>query len=519
MQGQVIIGPDFFRKERNNYSKWTFSFFRELFQNSIDAGARNININISRNTDGQKQQGTFVSFKDDGCGMTTDTLKNVYFCLGETTKNDTSTIGGYGKARILTCFSHFSYGIKTLDNEVEGSGSTYILKNGKSYVPGCIVSVDVDERDEYGNENIVEALARYLSLSQMNCAVNFIVDNSEMPCPKPLYRRQEARKLSFGRVYVNKSSFHKDTLVVRVNGVPMFTRALAADALVILEIDQDKSRDVLVSNRDSLNSVYENELDYFLQEIAIDARSALRTTKPRTLILGDSSNACITVNHDLTSHVPQIHDSTVESIASAAKINNNILTNPGNIKEVFPENIQENYNIDYDFSKMYDTKHPAWILHIDNDVPMTRKAAWLWNPYRNNNYGNTKRKTGLIWSVAVQHAIKIWLEIQKEQSVSWLPGFVFSDEVEGMHAAKGNVHRVMLCPITKDGKHCFSLSNKDDRMRIAMIAAHEVTHFTHRLHDERFATLCFEITHKIMCNFKAVSKEMSEVIKVACEVV
>ena len=140
MQGQVTIGSDYFRKERDNYSNFGFAFWRELFQNSIDAGSKNINISMSHLSEdkpqildnGKPQQGTLVQFQDDGCGMITKILRDIYFCLGETTKTDTSTIGGYGKARILTCFSHFFYGIQTQDNVVNGYGSIYNLKNGKS---------------------------------------------------------------------------------------------------------------------------------------------------------------------------------------------------------------------------------------------------------------------------------------------------------------------------------------------------------------------------------------------------
>ena len=103
----VSIAPDFFKKERDNYSDISFSFWRELFQNSIEAGAKNIEVNI---IDDQ-----LVEFIDDGCGMSRETLDNVYFSLGATDKTNCSTIGGFGKARVITCFSNHSYEIKSCD--------------------------------------------------------------------------------------------------------------------------------------------------------------------------------------------------------------------------------------------------------------------------------------------------------------------------------------------------------------------------------------------------------------------
>jgi len=71
----------------------------------------------------------------------------------------------------------------------------------------------------------------------------------------------------------------------------------------------------------------------------------------------------------------------------------------------------------------------------------------------------------------------------------------------------------MLCPITSKGKHRYSLNNANDRMRMIMLAAHEVAHFTYSYHDEQFDSLCFEITHRMMCEFRAISKEMNQVTK------
>jgi hypothetical protein len=109
-----------------------------------------------------------------------------------------------------------------------------------------------------------------------------------------LYKRRQVRTLSFGNVYVNKSGAKKGEMVLRVSGVPMFVKSHRADAQVVVEIDEERSRDILVSNRDSLIGEYENELDEFLQEIATETTSALREWEPEERIVGQKNAATIT---------------------------------------------------------------------------------------------------------------------------------------------------------------------------------------------------------------------------------
>jgi len=132
---RVTTPKEFFVKERDSfYSLWTLSFWREFFQNSVDAGSKNISIEISAEKgrgdfdkigDASKQI-TRVVFTDDGCGMTEEVLNKVYFAIGQTTKNDGSSVGGYGRARLMTCFSQDRYSILTKDRFVMGNGPDYV---------------------------------------------------------------------------------------------------------------------------------------------------------------------------------------------------------------------------------------------------------------------------------------------------------------------------------------------------------------------------------------------------------
>ncbi len=72
-------------------------------------------------------------------------------------------------------------------------------------------------------------------------------------------------------------------VIVRVSGVLMFWKYTRANAQVVLEIDAQKSRTILLSNRDSLSYEFMNELDSFLSELAVDTNKIFKD-KRHTLI-------------------------------------------------------------------------------------------------------------------------------------------------------------------------------------------------------------------------------------------
>lgn len=119
-------------RDRAYNNDWIMAFWREYFQNSTDAGSKNINITIGTGTpkgfhknDPSAREITRVVFEDDGSGMPMDVVRHVYFSAGASTKKGQDVIGGFGRARILQAFSQVRYSIRTQDLLVEGDGSEY----------------------------------------------------------------------------------------------------------------------------------------------------------------------------------------------------------------------------------------------------------------------------------------------------------------------------------------------------------------------------------------------------------
>lgn len=125
---------------------------REFFQNSIDAKSENIEFNLDVNETDQRI--CTITFKDDGVGMSRDTILNKLLSLGGTTKSTESTtgeltVGGFGAAKMILLFAHDSYSIKTQDNHVIGSGGEYVINklSDDDYVNGTEVVVNTNISD------------------------------------------------------------------------------------------------------------------------------------------------------------------------------------------------------------------------------------------------------------------------------------------------------------------------------------------------------------------------------------
>jgi hypothetical protein len=233
----IILDKSFFIKERDtSYDWWQMAWWREQFQNSTDAGAKNIRITLKE----AEARGGFaeyrgseyknvvrVVFADDGCGMSRNTLQNVFFKPGRSTKvGDAGMVGGFGRARLMTCFAQDRYSILTKNSFVLGNGEKYqiyplataaetlkaleaaaeknapgvdvydnstikglrtdremienvILGNGKKGYDGCRIEVDMETWKTPGFEGnkpasleeIQSALKKYLLESQIKATV------------------------------------------------------------------------------------------------------------------------------------------------------------------------------------------------------------------------------------------------------------------------------------------------------------------------------------------------------------
>ncbi len=159
------------------------SVIKELIENSIDAGAKNITVEI-------KNGGTtFMRVADDGCGIARDDVK-VAFLRHATSKvkyendlNNISTLGFRGEA--LASISAVSKLQLITRNVSEDVGTSYIIEGGEEISlddAGCPVGTTFIIRDLFYN---IPARAKFLKKDvSEGISVSNIVDKTALSHPE-----------------------------------------------------------------------------------------------------------------------------------------------------------------------------------------------------------------------------------------------------------------------------------------------------------------------------------------------
>jgi hypothetical protein len=516
----LTIPKSFFRKERDTlYPNWPVAFWRELFQNSTDAKATTIRVSIESH-DGF----TRVRFDDDGVGMNRKILEEVYFRLGASTKDgvDEGQIGGFGRARILTCFSMRRYAIRTGTLLAEGDGPHYELSDDYVPRPGCLVEVDIDQGD-CSEDTLRSALRDYLGMSQMHCRV--FVDGARFT--EWLYRGRITRTLStsgdpapFATVHVNRSGPFKGRILVRVDGTYMFTVSISRDVQIILEIDRAKSRQVLVANRDSMAGQYAAALNRFVEELAANTRSAIKTRR-----LLDYSTVVSGTGFIVTYGDKSLKAAIAES-ANDADRNGRSAAGAGGRQEdpspIAAWSIDEAHldAITDEGLRSLPRKSQASgsrlpDVHILDDASqrIIRRSIPQYDP-RNwdidrivkhaSGRGYTHYRLLAMWQAACSEALRALLQVTGTDRIAWSIGWYFTDPDEesgtltrAVCRSVGGGHLFCLNPLDAKGRMAWRISDRRSLKRLLAIAKHEVVHVVHKWHDEDFANLLTNIDAEI----------------------
>ena len=318
-QPQIIKTPKTYwvTKRLEGHRDWRMASWRELVQNSVDAGASRIDISIE-NAVGIGSWGrapnndtvTRVRFSDNGRGMNRGIMEEVFFSPGESTKRgDGTSVGGFGTARTILCFSHARFGIRTGSLQVEGDGSEYTIDD----VPGtprkgAEFEIDITpfENGYYNTvERMRERLDQYLSYSQI--APKVFVNGEELKTGTKkgaatcrLIAEVNGKNVEFATIHANRGerSPHKGKIIVRVQGAAMFVEEADVPFQVVVEVDPSMGRTVLLDNRDGMKWEYSRALSRFMEELNKDVRSALDKDEARkhTVVrggMGDMVQAAI----------------------------------------------------------------------------------------------------------------------------------------------------------------------------------------------------------------------------------
>ncbi|MHA1951439.1 MAG: hypothetical protein ACW99G_17875 [Candidatus Thorarchaeota archaeon] len=497
---QITIGSEFFAKAKNDYDNWIWALVREFFQNSIDCRSNEINVEVVSGTCVEGESITVLRVQNDGTVMTKDILVDKLLSLGSSGKNfENGSTGGFGKAKEILYFCHEDYSIHSGSLKASGSGASYDLTDDNEYFDGTTSEITIQGDHE---EKLLEEIERFILFAQWRGT--FIVNGLEHRAD--LHKGSLRRDMGFAKVYTNKQS--KNVMVVRINGIPMFFSGARVNRCVIVEL-KGNSNEVLTSNRDGLVSPHRWNLDDFVQELAVDNRSALKKKVEPTythyagqkLTHAPSESLCQTKS--LINVVDAVFGES-EMPSEAAKLSSVEIGSNEVVHGPVPQEIvNSRVNEAAGYAPEVVFRRPVSVgadFILKNETKL--KVPVAYDP-GSEKFSNHSKKLVKCWG-------RILVELHRifDVSADFSIGFLFDLEAEACYESSsdyGTIYFICPCKLNEEGQKTswrkrFQISERD---RLIAIAAHE---FVHGLglewHDERYACKLTDVMGVVMANRK-----------------
>ncbi len=274
----VLIPPEHFaRRVANEYSDPVAALWRELFQNSLDAGATILEIQVDADS---------YRFSDNGRGMSYETMRRGLLTLGGSVKDGEASTGGYGIAKELILFAHKQYTVHSNRVGVEGVVATYKRKEIEPR-RGTMIEARVDANSNafWGFKNrSSEAIRRLVGSSKLHPDLQVFLNGEPVAC-RSVPEEALNRQVRIGKLYASAET--PTCAVVRVNGLVMFRQANEQlPQTIILDLDPQHSREYLTSNRDGIKYEHAREWNDLLTRACIDRRSFNHRSEGEVFVKG-----------------------------------------------------------------------------------------------------------------------------------------------------------------------------------------------------------------------------------------
>lgn len=458
---QVKIGPAFFGKAFNDYANWWFAWVREILQNSIDSkGCKKIDVSIQL-VDGD----TVITVQNDGQPMSRETLVDKLLSIGESDKNFADgSVGGFGRAKELLYFCHKSWQIATGEVVATGSGGTYDLVD----IPYLHGTKSVVRMQGDVSEAIAINFRRFARLSQWSGTLT--VDGVQLTCG--LHKGRSRRSFAFGRVYTNRS--FSNLVVVRIGGIPMFTKSCSYSGCVVLELD-GKSDDLLTSNRDSLVHKHSREFDQFLVDLSTNKRAAFGTPTTVYHRFAGSKQAVRTDDQAEVTGAATVQVAVADAVTSLADV-------AGHINAVSSSPVG--------FSSSYDDggNPHGYEFVVKNSTGMSTPSYYFPN---SETFSSHNKKLARFWLNILVQLHKIF-----KNGSTFSIGFILDEDCAAQYEESkkyGRVYYLNPAKIVRQAKSAsrsfarrFKLTNRNELIALAL---HEFLHGSgYHGHDENFAS-------------------------------
>lgn len=284
IEGKIGIPNSYFLKmAKHDYEDYNTALPREFYQNSIDAGAKNIIVKIT-------EESRTITVYDDGCGMSLDTLQNKLLILGGSLKGE-GAVGAFGKAKEVLFFSWDKYTITTNDHLVQGCGAEYTINLNAIPFNGTECTITLPDTESFSYfASCFERVA-----AKMQTKTKIFINGIQVECIK---KRGKAVRIieEVGTIHQLKK-IDSPYMEVRINGIWMFSMYVGYEmGSLILELS-GSSTDVLTSNRDGFKWEIRQKVSALVEELTTNKSSALQKNKAQVKV-SIPGNGAITVGEE-----------------------------------------------------------------------------------------------------------------------------------------------------------------------------------------------------------------------------
>lgn len=441
---------------------------REFLQNSDDAGATETHFWLD-------QDSRTLRVRDNGCGMSEDTLVNKLLVLGGSHKPEGS-VGGFGKAKELLFLAHRSFEIRTRDLLYRGAGMEGTLEHVATSVTGTDILVNLYEDEDISN--LIYSMQAQLRISNPRSSVYF---NDELITPihsieklRPVRIIADEEGNTFGQLYFDPNT-PSSYIKVRVKGIWMFSLYMTDEmtGTPIIELS-GSSVDKLTANRDGIAYQYSRLFQEQVNEILIDKVSAMRSRPAEFEYLrGPEGPICVTSR--------KLQDRVAVALTTG-------VLEDGTFLQAFTQAVgalQERRSLSDLLSQF--AYRSDFVLYYNTPIPKSMHPhTWT------KNY----RKLALLWETTLKTILSA-IEEDQVFAIGWHleSGDDFAEVNASTMVDQGTSRRCFfLNPLSE----AYAKTKLRDLVwEIVEAAAHEITHLYRDYHDESFAVKNADIRRRI----------------------
>jgi len=448
------------------YDEFWRALFRELIQNSNDAGSRQIHISL------EKQ---IITVQDDGCGMDLDTIQNKLLVIGGTFK-DGKAVGGLGKAKELLFFSQPKWIIASSEHCVKGVGGEFEIFKLDTPIKGTTVTLYQPEDADF--EEIMDDARYVVDRCQISARITINGGRFQPQITKGKMVRdlEEMGHLYYTKTCLGKKIKDKYYVHVRVNGCWMFDKWVGQhDGRIILDIDSDRLSPVkgLTANRDAMRYPYNNQLDALVQELAVDKKSALKKRNPTINLIRGDGQVYTDPTRDEIKEMMEMLAAEVD-LDVLAGMTENIDINADRIQAVLKHKGTKEFEMMVEKYIGIVNYDPDFIIYEDPDNSS-------WSPGRIRRFMLTQKASTIaqVWTETIKQIC-----LDNNINTRFTAGFLFDNDAEAMRIVRDGREHYLINPrfVPPTG-----IQNKVQFMHFMRTTGlHEVTHRYEQYHDEDF---------------------------------